>query len=109
MRAGPRPRDAREDTLGNTIYKVFRRQANPRVKQVSVKRSLLFFNPCVKEVRVLMVTEKFAVKEHVCYTTTNFGCSPVNGKYLCERVLTAYLDSANNTQFFTSGCKCVND
>ena len=69
MRAGPRPRNAREDTLGNAIYKVFRRQANPGVKQVSVERILLkktsaeknlrflrdhgtSFNPCLKEVQI---------------------------------------------------------
>ena len=124
VRAGPRPRNAREDTLGNAIYKVFRRQANPGVKQVSVERSLLkkksaeknlrflrdhgtSFNPCVKEVKILMTNATHAVK-HVCYHTTALGCNPVNGKYLCEGVLAAYLDSANKTQAYTSGCKCVN-
>ena len=48
------------------------------------------------------------VKEHVCFKTTALGCNPVNGKYLCEGVLAAYLDSANKTQAYTSGCKCVN-
>ena len=125
MRAGPRPRNAREDTLGNAIYKVFRRQANLGVKQVSVERSLLkktsaeenlrfrrdhatSFNPCVKEVKILMITATHGVKEHVCYETTNLGCNPVDGRYLCEGILAAYLDAANKTQAYTSGCKCVN-
>ena len=125
MRAGPRPRNAREDTLGNAIYKVFRRQANLGVKQVSVERSLLkktsaeenlrfrrdhgtSFNPCVKEVKVLLITATHGVKEHVCYETTNLGCNPVDGRYLCEGILAAYLDAANKTQAYTSGCKCVN-
>ena len=43
----------------------------------------------------------------VCYNTNNFGCNPVNGKYLCEGVLVTYLDSANKTQAYTSGCRCV--
>ena len=124
MRAGPRPRKAREDTVGNAIYKVFLRQANPGVKQVSVERSLLkktsaeenlrfrrdhgtSFNPCVQEVKALMINPTHGVKIHVCYNTTNFGCNPVNGKYLCEGVLATYLDSANKTQAYTSGCKCV--
>ena len=123
MRAGPRPRNAREDTLGN--YKVFRRQANPGVKQVSVERSLLkktsakknlrflrdhctSVHPCVKEVLVRMVTSKFAVKESVCYNASILGCNPVNGKYLCEGVLSMYLDSANKSHVYTSGCRCAN-
>ena len=125
MRAGPRPRNAREDTLGNAIYKVFRRQANPGVKQVSVERSLLkktsaeknlrfrrdrgtSFNPCLKEEKLLRVNQTHGVKEHVCYNTTTFGCSPVNGKYLCEKMLSMYRDSAGKIQAYISGCRCVN-
>ena len=124
MPAGPRPRNAREDTLGNAIYKVFRRQANPGVKQVTVERRLrkktsaeknLRFlrdygtsgNPCVKEVQALPINQTHAVKDHVCFKTTNLGCSPVNGKYLCEKMLSMYLDSANKTQAYISGCRCV--
>ena len=125
VRAGPRPRNAREDTLGNAIYKVFRRQANPGVKQVSVERSLLkktsvekhlrfrrdhdtSFNPCVKEVLIKRINQTHAVKEHVCYGTTTLGCNPVNGKYLCEKKLSMYRDSTGKTQAYTSGCRCVN-
>ena len=117
--------NAREDTLGNAIYKVFRRHANPGVKQVSVERSLLkktsaekhlrflrdhgtSFNPCLKEEKFLGINQTHVVVEHVCYSTTNFGCSPVNGKYLCEKMLSMYLDSAKKTKAFTSGCRCVN-
>ena len=124
VRAGPRPRNAREDTLGNAIYKVFRRQANPGVKQVSVGRSLLkktsaeknlrflqdygtSFNPCVKEDKFRPINQTHGVKEHVCYSTTNLGCNPVNGKYLCEKILGMYRDSANKTQAYISGCRCV--
>ena len=129
MRAGPRPRNAREDTLGNAIYKVFRRQANPGVKQVTVERSLLkktsaeknlrlrrdhdsSSNPCVKEVLItrinLIINQTHVVKEHVCFGATNLGCKPVNGKYLCEKMLSMYLDSTGKTQAYTSGCRCVN-
>ena len=124
MRAGPRPRNAREDTLGNAIYKVFRRQANPGVKQVTVERrprkktsaekNLRFLrdygtgNPCVKEVQARPINQTHGVKVHVCFKATNLGCSPVNGKYLCEKMLSMYLDSANKTQAYISGCRCVN-
>ena len=125
MRAGPRPRNAREDTLGNAIYKVFRRRANPGVKQVSVERSLLkktsaeknlrfrrdhdtSLHPCVKESQFLAINQTHGVKEHVCFKTTNLGCKPVNGKFLCEKMLSMYRDSANKTQAYTSGCRCVN-
>ena len=125
MCASPRPRNAREDTLGNAIYKVFRRQANPGVKQVSVERSLLkkrsaeknvrflrdhgtSFNPCLKKVQALQINQTHIVQEHICYSTTNLGCNVVNGKYLCEVVLAMYLDSAGKTQAYISGCTCVN-
>ena len=125
MRAGPKPRDPREDTLGNVIYKVFHRQANQGVKQVSVERSLfkktsaeknLRFlrdhgtssNPCVKEDKLLRINQTHGVKAHVCYPTTTLGCSPVNGKYLCEKILSFYLDSAGKIQAYTSGCRCGN-
>ena len=124
MPAGPRPRNAREDTLGNAIYKVFRRQANPGVKQVTVERSLLkktsaeknlrlrrdldsSINPCVKEVLIKRINQTHVVKEHVCFGTTNLGCKPVNGKYLCEKMLSMYRDSTGKTQAYTSGCRCV--
>ena len=125
MRAGPRPRKAREDTLGNAIYKVFRKQANPGVKQVSVERSLFkktsaeknlrflrdhgtSFNPCLKEDKFLAINQTHGVIEHVCYKTTNFGCKPANGKYPCEKILSMYPDSAGKIQAYTSGCRCVN-
>ena len=129
MRAGPRPRNPREDTLGNAIYKVFRRQANPGVKQVTVERSLLkktsaeknlrlrrdhdsSSNPCVKEVLItrinLIINQTHVVKEHVCFGATNLGCNPVSGKYLCEKMLSMYRDSTGKTQAYTSGCRCVN-
>ena len=126
MRAGPRSRNAREDTLGNAIYKVFRRQANPGVKQVTVERSLLkktsaeknlrlrrdhdssFRDPCLKEVLIKRINQTHVVKEHVCFGTTNLGCNPVSGKYLCEKMLSMYRDSTGKTQAYTSGCRCVN-
>ena len=55
-----------------------------------------------------MINATHAVKEHVCYDTTTLGCKPVNGKYLCEKMLTMYLDSAGKTHAYISGCKCVN-
>ena len=55
-----------------------------------------------------MVTAILGVVEHVCYNTTNLGCNPVDGKYVCEKVLSMYPYSANKTQAYTSGCKCVN-
>ena len=124
MRAGPRPRKAREDTLGNAIYKVFRKQANPGVKQVSVERSLFkktsaeknlrflrdhgTINPCVKENKFLPINQTHGVIEHVCYNISNVGCNPVNGKYPCDKILSMYRDSAGKIQAYVSGCRCVN-
>lgn len=111
VRAGPRPRDARENILGNAIYKVFRREANPDVKQVSVERSLLRFprepfNPCLKGVETLLVADGLSVNVHVCYNTTNLGCLPVNGKYLCQKIIAMYTDSAGKVGAYASGCQC---
>ena len=97
-------------TLGKVI-KLFGRQNILKFKNTSAEENLRFrraSNPCVKEVKLLMINATHVVKEHVCFQTTNLGCNPVNGKYLCEGVLVTYLDSANKTQAYTSGCKCVN-
>ena len=90
--AVPGSRDAREHALGNAI-KVFRNQANPDVKQVSVRRSLrsrrdhdIFSNPCGSRVETLQVAGGLAVNVHVCLITSNIGCQPVNGKFLCEKI-----------------------
>ena len=111
VRAGPRLRDARENILGNAIYKVFRREANPDVKQVSVERSLLKFprepfNPCLKGVETRLVADGLYVNVHVCYNTTNLGCRPVNGKFLCEKIMSLLKDSAGKICLYTSGCRC---
>ena len=101
---------ATAQTLGKVI-KLFGRQNVLKFKNTSAEENLRFRrdnNPCVKEVKLLMINAAHVVKEHVCYHTSNTGCNPVNGKYLCEGVLAAYLDSANKTQAYTSGCKCVN-
>ena len=118
VHARPKSRDvqvvqdhkATAQTLGKVI-KLFGRQNVLKFKNTSAEENLRFrrdSNPCVKEVKVLMINQTYGVKEHVCFKTTNLGCNPVKGKYLCEGVLAAYLDSANKTQAYTSGCKCVN-
>ena len=100
--------------LGKVI-KLFDRQNIVNFKKTSAEENLRFrrdhgtsFNPCVKEVKVLVINATHGVKEHVCYNTTNLGCNPVDGKYLCEKVLDMYLDQAGKTQAYTSGCRCVN-
>ena len=101
---------ATAQSLGKVI-KLFGRQHVLKFKNTSAEENLRFrrdSNPCVKEVKLLMINATHVVKEHVCFKTTNLGCNPVNGKYLCEGDLAAYLDSANKTQAYTSGCKCVN-
>ena len=55
-----------------------------------------------------MINQTYGVKEYACFKTTNLGCKPVDGKYLCEKVLTMYLDQAGKTQAYISGCRCVN-
>ena len=105
---------ATAQTLGKVI-KLFGRQKILNFKKTSAEENLRFrrdhgtsFNPCVKEVKVLLLNATHGVKEHVCHNTTNLGCNPVNGKYLCQKKLSMYLDSAGQTQAYISGCKCVN-
>ena len=101
---------ATAQTLGKVI-KLFGRQNILKFKNTSAEENLRFRrdnNPCVKDVKVLMINQTYGVKEYACFKTTNLGCKPVNGKYLCEKVLTMYLDQAGKTQAYISGCQCVN-
>ena len=121
VHARPKSRDeqmgqdhkATAQTLGKVI-KLFGRQKIINFKKTSAEKNLRFrreaFNPCInyKEDKVLMINATHVVKERVCYNTTNLGCNPVNGKYLCEKVLDMYLDQAGKTQAYISGCRCVN-
>ena len=118
VHARPKSRDAQvvqdhkatAQTLGKVI-KLFGRQNILKFKNTSAEENLRFrrdSNPCVKEVKLLMINATHVVKEHVCFKTTNLGCKPVDGKYLCEKVLTMYLDQTGKTQAYISGCRCVN-
>ena len=100
--------------LGKAI-KLFGKQNILNFKKASAEKNLrsrrdhgTSFNPCFIEERLLMINQTYSVKQHVCYNTTNVGCSPVNGKYLCEKVLTVYKNSAGKEEAYTSGCRCVN-
>ncbi|CAH3022398.1 unnamed protein product, partial [Porites evermanni] len=80
------------------LIKLFGRQKILNFKKTSAEENLRFrrdhgtsFNPCVKEVKVLLINATHGVKEHVCYNTTILGCNPVNGKYLCEKRLSIFL------------------
>ena len=126
VHAGPKSRDvqmvqdhkATAESLGKVI-KLFGRQEILNLKKTSTEKNLRLrrdhdssSNPCVKEVLItrinLIINETHVVKEHVCFKTTNLGCNPVSGKYLCEKMLSMYRDSAGKTQAYTSGCRCVN-
>ena len=105
---------ATAQTLAKVI-KLFGRQKILKFKKTSAEENLRFrrdqtqvLHPCVKEVKILTINATHGVKEHVCFNTTNLGCKPVNGKYLCEKKLSMFLDSAGKTQAYISGCKCVN-
>ena len=121
VHARPKSRDeqmvqdhkATAESLGKVI-KLFGRQNILNFKKTSAEENLRFrrdhgtsFNPCVKEVKALMINATHVVKEHVCYDTTTLGCKPVNGKYLCQKDLTMYRDSTGKIQAYTSGCRCV--
>ena len=118
VHARPKSRDvqvvqdhkATAQSLGKVI-KLFGRQNILKFKNTSAEENLRFRrdnNPCVKDVKVLMINQTYGVKEYACFKTTNLGCKPVDGKYLCEKVLTMYLDQAGKTQAYISGCRCVN-
>ena len=117
--ARPKSRDVRmvqdnkasAQTLGKVI-KLFDRQNILNFKKTSAEKNLRLrrdlSNPCVKEVKVLVISATHGVKEHVCYNTTNLGCNPVKGKYPCEKMLSMYRDSAGKLQAYISGCRCQN-
>ena len=122
VHAGPKSRDvemvqkhkATAESLGKVI-KLFGRQNILNFKKTSAEKNVRFrrdpgtsYNPCVKEDRVLMINNTHGVKIHVCYNTSNTGCNPVNGKYLCEKILSMYYDSAGKPHAYISGCKCIN-
>ena len=104
---------ATAESLGKVI-KLFGRQKILSLRKTSAEKNVRFRrdhgtsnNPCLKEVKALMINATHVVKEHVCYHTSNTGCNPVNGKYLCEKMLSMYRDSAGKTHAYTSGCRCV--
>ena len=121
VHARPKSRDeqmgqdhkATAQTLGKVI-KLFDRQNILNFKKTSAEKNLRFrreaFNPCInyKKDKALMINATHVVKERVCFNTTNLGCNQVDGKYLCEKVLTMYQDPAGKIQAYTSSCKCVN-
>ena len=102
---------ATAQNLGKVI-KLFGKQNILNFKKASAEKNLRLrrgsSNPCVKEKKLLMISQTHVVKQYVCYNTTNLGCSPVNGKYLCEKVLSPYKNSAGKEEYYTSGCRCVN-
>ena len=101
---------ATAQNLGKVI-KFFGKQNILNFKKASAEKNLRLrrdFNPCVKEEGALMISQTHVVKQYVCYNTTNLGCGPVNGKYLCEKIGSMYRDSAGKTRAYISGCRCVN-
>lgn len=103
---------ATSQTLGKEM-KLFSRQKFLNANKITEERSLRFrrnhnttSNPCVKAVKLEMVAIGLAVKVHECFTTTNLGCQPVNGKFLCEKIMSLFKDSAGKICLYTSGCRC---
>ena len=104
---------ATSQTLGKDI-KLFSRQKFLNANQITEERSLRFrrnhnstSNPCFKAEKVEMFAAGLAVKVHECFTTTNLGCRPVNGKFLCEKIKSVVNDSAGNLYAYNSGCRCA--
>ena len=52
-----------------------------------------------------MIEQDIGVKS-VCRKTTNLGCKPVNGKYLCEAIRSIIVNSTGYEHPFTSACQC---
>ena len=104
---------ATSQTFGKDI-KLFSRQKFLNANQITEERSLRFrrnhnstSNPCFKAEKVEMFAAGLAVKVHECFTTTNLGCRPVNGKFLCEKIKSVVNDSAGNLYAYNSGCRCA--
>ena len=93
-------------TLGNA-FKLVHKQKIPDVREKSLRfRPDDSFNPCLKTTEVIMIEEDIGVKSLVCAKTTNLGCRPVNGKYLCEAIRSIIVNSTGYAHPFTSACRC---
>ena len=94
-------------TLGNA-FKLVHKQKIPDVREKSLRfRPDDSSNPCLNTSVVIMIDQTVGVKSLVCRKTTNTGCKPVNGKYLCEKVLSMIRDSAGKLFAYVSQCRCV--
>ena len=93
-------------TLGNA-FKLVHKQKIPDVREKSLRfRPDDSFNPCLKTTEVIMIEDDIGVKSLVCYKSTNLGCKPVNGKYLCETIRSIIVNSTGYEHPFTSDCRC---
>ena len=94
-------------TLGNA-FKLVHKQKVPDVREESLRfRPDDSSNPCVKTSVVIMTGQNVGVKSFVCRKTAITGCKPVNGRKLCEKVLTMATDSTGSLFAYTSQCRCV--
>ena len=93
-------------TLGNA-FKLVHELKIPDVREKSLRfRPGNSFNPCLKTTEVIMIEQDIGVKSLVCRKTTNLGCKPVNGKYLCEAIRSIIVNSTGYEHPFTSACRC---
>ena len=93
-------------TLGNA-FKLVHKLKIPDVREKSLRfRPDDSFNPCLETTEVIMIEQDIGVKSLVCRKTTNRGCKPVNGKYLCEAIRSIIVNSTGYEHSFTSACQC---
>ena len=93
-------------TLGNA-FKLVHELKIPDVREKSLRfRPDDSFNPCLKTTEAIMIEQDIGVKSLVCRKTTNLGCKPVNGKYLCEAIRSIIVNSTGYEHPFTSACQC---
>ena len=95
-------------TLGNAFKLVHKLQIPDfSEKSLRFRPADESFNPCLKTTVVIMIEQGVGVKSLVCRETTNLGCKPVNGKYLCEKVLSKIRNSTGALLPYVSQCRCV--
>ena len=94
-------------TLGNA-FKLVHKQKIPDVREESLRfRPDDSSNPCLNTSVVIMIDQNVGVRSLVCRQTAVTGCKPVNGKYLCEKVLSMTKDSTGSLFAYVSQCRCV--
>ena len=109
--AGPNSGDIsviKADNHQAATVQLVNKQKIPDVREESLRfRPDDSSNPCLNTSVVILISQSVGVKSLVCRQTAVTGCKPINGKYLCEKVLSMTKDSNGSVFAYVSQCRCV--